>query len=176
MANRAAENLRIKPFLLPHCWYLPCHLLGPSLQSACGQSVSLRFPYWAQEGSGLWVRTRRHPGLCCSPRAVRGGDGGRKAPGMPRQDQADCLVLLTGGGGCHLPGWSSLVLPPDLRAEPRAHARARPPAPTGCEVQNFYSGRGVGVWGGWGMAGSWGCGLVGRLVLEAVEQFTGFPL
>ena len=42
---------------------------------------------------------------------------------MLRQDRADCLVLLPGGGGIHLPGWSSLLI------SEQSHVRMQGPGP-----------------------------------------------
>ena len=106
-------------------------------------------------------------------------EGVRKDPGTAETG----LSWLPGppgvGGGTRLRGWSSLVLPGDLRLEPNPRVVAEPPAPAGYEVQDAF----IQAEGGEGGAGrEWvvcregGAGRVGGLVLEAVEQLAGLPL
>lgn len=83
------------------------------------------------------------------------------------------------GGDTHFRGWSSLVLPGDLRLEPNPRVVAGPPAQAGYEVQDAFIQAEGGEGGArreWVACGEGGAGRVGGLVLEAVEQFASLPL
>uniref|UniRef100_A0A4X1UL38 Methyltransferase-like 26 n=1 Tax=Sus scrofa TaxID=9823 RepID=A0A4X1UL38_PIG len=75
--HRAAESLGIKCFLLSHCWYPPCLLLGAPLQGLGGQAVFPRIPH---TGDVRGLALGRGLGTSCTL-LLQSGSEGREDPG-----------------------------------------------------------------------------------------------